>query len=338
MLIKENFPLKQFNTFGIDVKAKYFVELKNDDEIVSFISKGFWRDKKFLILNGGSNILFTKDFDGVVMKIITRGIELKDETEESTLVKAKAGENWHQFVCWCISANLGGLENLSLIPGNVGAAPIQNIGAYGVEQKDVFESLEALEMNSCKIITFNRKECKFGYRSSIFKKELKNKYIILSVTYRLSKKPVFNTGYGDIQRELAGAGDKELTLKKISDAICRIRSSKLPDPVKIGSAGSFFKNPAISREKYIDLLKKYPGLPGYPGEKGGYKIPAGWMIDHLGWKGFRHGDAGVCATQALVLVNYGHADGSEILKLAQKIQESVETEFGIILEPEVNIY
>jgi len=337
MIKKENFSLKNYNTFGIDARARYFIEADNDSEISKFIEEGFWRDKPLLILNGGSNILFTKDFDGVALKIATRGIELIGEDDESVLVRAKAGENWHNFVCWCIDRNYGGLENLSLIPGNVGAAPIQNIGAYGVEQKDVFDSLEALELESGKIRLFSRNDCKFGYRTSVFKEEFKNQYIILAATYRLSKKHVFNISYGDIRRELGDEDAKGITIKKISDAICRIRTAKLPDPEKIGNAGSFFKNPAVSNEKYIELTAKYPGLPGYPTEAGDYKIAAGWMIDYLGWKGFRHGDAGVCATQALVLVNYGNAEGSEILKLSQEIRESVKLEFGIDLEPEVNI-
>lgn len=337
MHIKENFPLKSLNTFGIDANARFFVELKSDEEIIEFVGDGFWRNKHYLILNGGSNVLFTKDFDGIVIKIATQGIEILGENTEIVMVKAKAGENWHNLICWCVDRNFGGLENLSLIPGNVGAAPIQNIGAYGVEQKDAFASLEAVELETGRIRTFNLEDCRFGYRSSVFKQELKNRFIIMSVTYQLMKRPVFNTSYGDIQRELANSGSGELTIKKISDAICRIRTSKLPDPEKIGNAGSFFKNPTVSKEKYNDLLIKYPGLPGFPGESGNVKIPAGWMIDHLGWKGFRHGDAGVCHTQALVLVNYGHAEGSEILKLSQEIQESVFSVFGIHLEPEVNI-
>ncbi len=336
MILKEFFSLKNLNTFGIDANARYFIEADEDDEIAKFVGEGLWRDKQLLILNGGSNILFTKDFDGVVLKIATQGIELLGEDGDSVLVKAKAGHNWHNFVLWCIDQSFGGLENLSLIPGNVGAAPIQNIGAYGVEQQDAFESLEAIEIETGNIRSFSREDCKFGYRSSVFKLGLKNQYIILSVTYRLSKKHVFNLSYGDIRREL-GNDDREVTLKKISDAVCRIRNSKLPDPEKIGNAGSFFKNPTISKQKYLELKSTFPELTGYPTEMGDVKIAAGWMIDHLGWKGFRHGDAGVCVTQALVLVNYGHAEGSEILKLSQQIQESVKLEFGIDLEPEVNI-
>lgn len=336
MILKEFFSLKHLNTFGIDASARYFIEVGSDPEIAKFVGEGLWRDKQLLILNGGSNILFTKDFSGVVLKIATQGIELLGEDGDSVLVKAKAGHNWHNFVLWCIDRNYCGLENLSLIPGNVGAAPIQNIGAYGVEQQDAFESLEAIQIETGQIRIFNRKDCKFGYRSSVFKLGLKNQYIILSVTYRLSKKHVFNLSYGDIRREL-GNDDREITLKKISDAVCRIRNSKLPDPGKIGNAGSFFKNPTISKQKYLELKSTFPELTGYPTEMGDVKIAAGWMIDHLGWKGFRHGDAGVCLTQALVLVNYGHAEGSEILKLSQQIQESVKLEFGIDLEPEVNI-
>lgn len=338
MQIIENHPLKNLNTFGIDVKARYFTEMTSDEEITRLIASGFLTDKNYLILNGGSNILFTRDFDGVVIKIGTKGIQLITENETMALVRASAGENWHNFVLWCIGQNFGGLENLSLIPGNVGAAPIQNIGAYGVEQKDVFESLEAVEAETGRIRHFTRDECRFGYRNSVFKQQLKNRYIILSVTYKLTKEHFFNTGYGDIQRELSEMKDMPLTIKMISDAVCRIRNAKLPDPEKIGNAGSFFKNPTINAADFQSLQEKYPAIPGYPDGKEKYKIPAGWMIDHLGWKGFRHGDAGVCHTQALVLVNYGHAAGQEILEIARAIMESVKQNFGIVLEPEVNIY
>lgn len=338
MQIKENHPLKAFNTFGIDVKARYFAQVETDHELMGFVKDGFWRNKELLIINGGSNILFTKDFDGIVVKISTQGVAFNDENDGTVLAKAQAGENWHNFVSSCIGQNLAGLENLSMIPGNTGAAPIQNIGAYGVEQKDTFESLEALELDTCKVKTLTKSDCKFGYRNSVFKQELKNRFIILSVTYRLSRKPVFRLGYGDLQKELSGISAGSLTIRQVSDAVCRIRRNKLPDPEKVGNAGSFFKNPTITRDKYDQLQQKYPGLPGYASEGGEFKIAAGWMIDYLGWKGFRHGDAGVCATQALVLVNYGNANGAEILELAIKIQDSVRREFGIPLEPEVNIY
>jgi UDP-N-acetylmuramate dehydrogenase len=337
MEVKENYSLKQLNTFGIDVNARYFVELKDDQDVIRFVREKFWKGKKYLILDGGSNVLFTGDFEGVVMKLSTKGIRVISQTDDIVEVNAKAGENWHDFVSWCISKNYGGLENLSLIPGNVGAAPIQNIGAYGVEQKDVFDELVAIEIATGKIRTFSKDECRFGYRNSVFKQELKNKYIILSVTYRLLKNPKFNISYGDLNRMFAGKRSEELTLKEIGDAVCHIRSTKLPDPEQIGNAGSFFKNPTISKDEYYDLLKKHPGLPGYPADQGQYKIAAGWMIDQLGWKGFRRGDAGVCETQALVLVNYGNAKGDEILELANEIKASVKLAFGLTLESEVNV-
>jgi UDP-N-acetylmuramate dehydrogenase len=337
MEVSENYPLKSLNTFGIDVKARYFVELKADQDVIRFVRERFWSGKRYLILDGGSNVLFTGDFDGVVMKLSTKGIRVISQTDEIVEVNAKAGENWHDFVCWCISKNYGGLENLSLIPGNVGAAPVQNIGAYGVEQKDVFGELEAIEIEIGKIRTFSKDECRFDYRNSVFKQELKNKFIILSVTYRLLKNPKFNISYGDLNRIFADKRPEELSLKAIGDAVCHIRNTKLPDPVKTGNAGSFFKNPTVSKDQYYVLLKKHPGLPGYPTEQGQYKIAAGWMIDRLGWKGFRRGDAGVCETQALVLVNHGNATGAEILELANEIKASVKLAFGLTLEPEVNV-
>ncbi len=296
-----------------------------------------WDDQQLLILDGGSNILFTKDFDGYVIKLSSRGIVKTEENSTHAFIRANAGENWHEFVSWCINNEYGGLENLSLIPGNVGAAPIQNIGAYGVEQKDVFESLEAVSLETGEKAVFNKDDCRFGYRDSIFKRELKDKFIILAVTYRLLKTPEFNLSYGDLKRIFEGKSAKEITLKQVSDVVCNIRNSKLPDPATIGNAGSFFKNPVVSKKQYFDLMKKYPGLPGYPTNSDDYKIAAGWMIDQLGWKGYRKGDAGVCETQALVLVNYGNARGEEILQLASMIQQSVKEAYNISLEPEVNI-
>lgn len=337
MNIKENFSLKNFNTFGIDVKARFFVELKNTEEIIHFVRNKMWDGQRLLILDGGSNILFTRDFDGYVIKLASRGIVKTDDSDPHAFIRVQAGENWHQFVTWCINNEYGGLENLSLIPGNAGAAPIQNIGAYGVEQQDVFESLEAISIETGEMAVFSKDDCRFGYRDSIFKGELKNKYIILSVTYRLLKKPEFNLSYGDLKRIFDGKPTEKITLRQVSDAVCSIRNAKLPDPAVIGNAGSFFKNPVVSKKEYFDLLKKYPGLPGYPTNNDDFKIAAGWMIDRLGWKGYRKGDAGVCETQALVLVNWGAARGDEILDVASMIQQSVKTKFNISLEPEVNI-
>ena len=337
MEIKENYSLKNHNTFGIDVRAKYFIELSSNEQIVDLINEGTLENKKVLILSGGSNILFTRNFDGIVLKISTRGIRKINENTKHVFVRVNAGENWHDFVSFCIENNYGCLENLSLIPGRVGAAPIQNIGAYGVEQKDFFSELEAVDIKTGKLRTFSKDECRFGYRNSIFKKELKNRYIILSVVYKLLKNPEFNIGYGDISSELKNTGIKELSLKAISEAVCRIRLKKLPSPDEYGNAGSFFKNPIISKIKYLELKEKYHGIVAYPVDKNNFKLAAGWLIDKLGWKGKRIGDAGVCKTQALVLLNYGNASGDEILSFAKKIQQSVFTAFGVELEMEVNV-
>lgn len=337
MKIEENISLKPFNTFGIEAKARYFVEVKTDAEILDLIKNDIFKYGKIQILNGGSNTLFTSDFDGLVVKMATRGISLIDENDEHAFLKANAGVNWHEFVIFCIENNYGGLENLSLIPGNVGAAPIQNIGAYGVEQKDCFFALDAIELSTGQIRAFTHQDCRFDYRNSIFKQEFKDKLIILSVTYRLNKNPEFNTTYGAITAEIERMGVKNLSLKAIGDAVCSIRRSKLPDPEKIGNAGSFFKNPLVTKEKHFNLIKDFPGLVAFPANEGNYKLAAGWLIENLGWKGFRRGDAGVCETQALVLVNYGQAKGSEIIDLANEIKTSVKNRFGVDLEMEVNI-
>lgn len=337
MIIEENISLKPFNTFGIEARARYFVGLKTDDEIRNLINDNIFRYGKIQILNGGSNTLFTDNFDGLVVKLATQGITKVDEDENHVYLQAKAGVNWHAFVSFCIENNYEGLENLSLIPGNVGAAPIQNIGAYGVEQKDCFFSLEAIELSTGQIRIFNHHDCKFDYRNSIFKQQFKDKYLILSVIYRLNKNPEFNITYGAIKSELAKMGINEITIKTISQAVCNIRSSKLPDPEKIGNAGSFFKNPLVTNEKYLQLTQNFPGIVGFPSNDGNYKLAAGWLIENLGWKGFRRGDAGVCETQALVLVNYSKAKGFEIVSLATEIMDSVKSRFGIELEMEVNI-
>jgi len=337
MKIAENYSLKKLNTFGIEVKARYFAEIREDEELIHLLDNPVWQTRKMLILAGGSNILFTGNFDGLVIKVSTKGIAIAEETAAHVLVNAQAGENWNALVNWCVGRNLGGLENLSLIPGNVGAAPVQNIGAYGVEQKDSFECLQALEIATGKKVKFNKADCDFGYRSSIFKKELKNKFVILNVTYRLDKNPVVQINYGELKKEIQSRNIKEPGIKEVADAVCRIRNSKLPDPEKTGNAGSFFKNPLVTEEKFLELRNLYPDIPGYPSENGLIKVAAGWMIDRLGWKGFRQGDAGVCETQALVLVNYGNASGYEILGIANDIKKSVKESFDVELEPEVNI-
>ena len=337
MKTKQNFSLKLLNTFGIDVKAKYFVELNSDEEILSFLSSRFLKNKQFLILGGGSNILFTNDFDGVVVKINSKGINIIKENEDFIYVDAKAGEVWQDFVDYCLENNYAGLENLSLIPGSVGAAPIQNIGAYGVELKDVFYQLTAINIQTGEIKKFNKEDCNFGYRSSIFKNKLKNKYIIKSVVFKLSKKPVFNTKYGAIEDELKNMGIGKLNIQVISEAVSRIRKRKLPDIEEIGCAGSFFKNPVVSAEEFKNLKKDFIDIIAFQQPDETYKISAGWLIEQCGWKSKKIGNAGVYKNQALVLVNYGNSTGKEILELSCKIENSVFEKFNIRLNKEVNI-
>ena len=290
-----------------------------------------------MILGGGSNVLFTKDFDGLVLKNGIKGMNVVKEDADHVYVEAGAGENWHGFVMHCIEQGLAGLENLSLIPGNVGASPMQNIGAYGVEIKDAFYELEALHMKDLASVRFNNGACEFGYRESVFKHQYKDQFTILSVIYRLNKQPHFNTSYGAIGQELERMGVKELSIRSISDAVIHIRSSKLPNPAEIGNAGSFFKNPEVTLEKYESLKAAFSEIVAYPLPHNRYKLAAGWLIEQYGWKGYRNGDAGVHAKQALVLVNYGHAKGEEIVELSWKVVESVKEKFGVTLEREVNI-
>lgn len=332
--ISENISLRPYNTFGIDARAKYFAAFKDLDELVAFSASDL--ELPTFILGGGSNILFTKDFDGLVLKNEISGIEKISEDDEYVYVKAGAGENWHRFVLYCIDRNWSGLENLSLIPGNVGASPMQNIGAYGVELKDFFYSLEAFHLEEKKIFSFSRNDCEFGYRNSVFKERYKDQFIITSVTFQLRKTPVFNTSYGAIREELEKMGVKELSIQAISQAVINIRSSKLPDPKEIGNAGSFFKNPEVSLDKCQELQSEFPAIIAYPsGSK--MKLAAGWLIEQCGWKGQRRGDAGCHEKQALVLVNYGNAKGQEILDLSDEILQSVNKKFGLILEREVNV-
>ena len=335
MQILENFSLKPYNTFKIDVTSKVFNTFSSVDELEELIL--MYSQYPIFILGGGSNILFTKDYEGAILKNEVKGVEVKHEDADHVYVKAGAGENWHQFVMHCIAHNWAGVENLSLIPGNVGASPIQNIGAYGVELDDVFWSLEAFHLKERRLYTFTATDCEFGYRDSIFKRRNKNEFAILSVTFQLKKKPVFHTSYGAITEELEKAGVKELSIKAISDAVIKIRSSKLPDPKEIPNAGSFFKNPEVTNEKYEELKKSFPNIIAYSLAKGTVKLAAGWMIEQCGWKGYRKGDAGCHAKQALVLVNYGNARGKEIYDLSEEILQSVNRKFGVLLEREVNI-
>ncbi|HET6243013.1 MAG: UDP-N-acetylmuramate dehydrogenase [Bacteroidetes bacterium] len=337
MQITENFPLKNYNSFGISAQAKYFVAIHTPEEIQELIHENTIIGLERLILGGGSNLLFTRNFDGIIIKNNIKGIELLKSDTDFYYLKAGAGEIWHEFVLHCIKNNYAGVENLSLIPGNVGASPMQNIGAYGVEIKDVFESLEAIEITTGEIHSFNNSDCNFGYRESVFKNICKDKYIITSVTYKLRKIPEFNTSYGAIDQELEAMGVKELSVSAISKAVCNIRSSKLPDPRLIGNAGSFFKNPVVGKSHYDYLKTVFPGIPAYAQQNETFKLAAGWLIEQCGWKGFRKNDAGVHAKQALVLVNYGNASGNEIYEISEEILKSVYLKFEVNLEREVNI-
>ncbi|MDP4263303.1 MAG: UDP-N-acetylmuramate dehydrogenase [Bacteroidota bacterium] len=341
MQIQENISLKPFNTFGIDVRARFFASFSNVEELSELITRH--SSLSTLVLGGGSNILLTKDVGGLVMKNEIKGITEVHEDEEHVYVKAGAGENWHEFVQYCISRNWAGIENLSLIPGNVGASPMQNIGAYGVELAGVFSNLEAFHLKDKEIITFSLNDCGFGYRDSVFKNKYKDQFAILHVTFRLRKKPIFHTSYGAIREELEKMGIKELSIEAISQAVIRIRTSKLPDPKVIGNAGSFFKNPEISNSRFESLKEKFPAIVAYPLVNGNFKLAAGWLIEQcapqgfLTWKGYRKRDAGVHPNQALVLVNYGNASGNEIVELSEKIKQTVIEKFGVELEREVNI-
>ncbi|WP_190811603.1 UDP-N-acetylmuramate dehydrogenase [Flagellimonas sp. S3867] len=336
MNIQENISLKNHNTFGIEAKAKAFVEINGLAQLQKVLELKAYPNK--FILSGGSNILLAKDVDALVMHINLKGISVVEENEDEVVLKVMAGENWHDLVLWTLEKGYGGLENLSLIPGNVGTAPIQNIGAYGVELKDVFESCAAMEIAAGELIAFDNDACKFGYRDSIFKNEAKGKYIITSVSLKLTKKNhTLNTGYGAIEDELKKNEIVYPTIRDISNAVIAIRQSKLPDPKEIGNSGSFFKNPIISKKTYQKLKKEKPDLPSYKVDEDHYKIPAGWLIEQCGFKGKRFGDAGVHEKQALVLVNHGNASGEELLKLAEQIQNTVSQRFKIQISPEVNV-
>ena len=337
MNIQHNISLKLYNTFGIDMPAKTFASFATVEELTELLSARGEKEP-LMVLGGGSNILLTQPFNGWVLQNCIPGISVERENEEFVWIRAGAGENWHSFVLHCIAQQWAGVENLSLIPGCTGASPMQNIGAYGVEIKDIFDSLEAWSLEDQTLVTFSKSDCQFGYRESVFKRKLKNKFIITSVMFTLRKKPVFHTSYGAIQQELEAMGITELSIKAISDAVIRIRQSKLPDPAITGNAGSFFKNPEIELLHYLELKHTYPDLPGYPTKNDTTKVPAGWLIEKAGWKGHREGDAGVHPKQALVLVNYGKATGAEIYSLSEKIVQSVKAKFGIELEREVNIY
>lgn len=336
MHIKNNIALKPFNTFGIDVIAKHFVSVCSIEELKHVLLLKNYPNK--LILGGGSNMLLTKNQDALIIHINIKGIEIVFENDNFVTVKANAGENWHEFVLWCLDHNFGGIENMSLIPGNVGTAPIQNIGAYGVELKDVFLSCEALSIETNKIETFDNDTCNFGYRNSIFKQDIKGKYIITSVCFKLTKQNhKLLTKYGAITSQLKVMKVSTPTIQDISNAVIAIRKSKLPNPKEIGNSGSFFKNPIISKSSFEKLLENFKDVPSYPVSENEIKIPAGWLIETAGFKGKRFGNYGVHKNQALVLVNYGDAKGLDILKLSKLIQKTVKRLFNITIEAEVNI-
>jgi UDP-N-acetylmuramate dehydrogenase len=333
-MIQINKNLKEYNTFGISVKAEMFAVFSSIEELKQILS--FRNNKKLLILGGGSNLLLTKDFDGLVIKNEIKRFEVIEETASEVIVESGAGENWHEFVLNCIDKGFGGIENLSLIPGSVGASPMQNIGAYGVEIKDVFESLSAYHIASGEIHYFDKTKCEFGYRESIFKNKVKGKYIILTVTFRLTKNPTINSSYGAINEQLKVMGIQAPTIKELSAAVIAIRQSKLPDPKIIGNAGSFFKNPTVEIALLEQIQKNYPDIPNYPALNG-RKLAAGWLIEKAGWKGRTFDNYGVHKLQALVLVNYGNCTGQEIFDLSSQIIQDVFEKFGVLLEREVNI-
>ena len=333
MNIQTNYSLKNWNTFGIEENAAAFVSVDTIDNLKSALQNPDYNE--YFILGGGSNLLLTQPLPGLCIHVNLKGVTVLEENNEEVIVEAQAGENWHAFVCWTLDKGYGGLENLSLIPGNVGTAPIQNIGAYGVELKDVFVSCTALNRNNLTVQDFDLAQADFGYRSSYFKTHGKDQYIICAVRFRLTKcNHRLATSYGAISSAL---GDITPSPQNIAKAVIAIRQSKLPDPTQLGNSGSFFKNPVLSKDDFDQLQENYPELPHYPQVNGTVKVPAGWLIDTLGFKGKRRGDAGVHEHQALVLVNHGNARGNEILALAQEIQAAVKTTFGIALEAEVNI-
>jgi UDP-N-acetylmuramate dehydrogenase len=336
MKIELNFPLKKYNTFGIEAKAKQFVAVHNLAELKSVLEHHI-DDKKF-ILGGGSNMLLTQDIDALVIHIDLKGKKIIKEDDDFVWVESQAGEVWHEFVLWTIDQNFGGLENMSLIPGNVGTTPVQNIGAYGTEIKDTFISCDAMNLLTQEMKTFTKDECNFGYRESIFKHEAKDKFVITSVIFKLTKRNhKINTSYGDITKELEKQNVAIPTLKDVSNAVIAIRQSKLPDPKELGNSGSFFKNPIISKELFEKVQQKFPDIKHFEVSPTEVKVPAGWLIEHAGLKGYRKDDAGVHKNQALVLVNYGNASGQDILALSRYVQKTVFDKYGIAIEAEVNV-
>lgn len=338
MIIHENISLKPYNTFGIDTTCSFFIEIHTAEDLHQFLGDEIVKKYPILILGGGSNILFTKPFKGIVLKNCIEEIKILNEKDDYIDINVGAGVNWHEFVLYCIENNYCGIENLSLIPGNVGASPMQNIGAYGVEVKDVITHVNCICIKTNTAKTFTNDECNFGYRTSIFKTKEKGKYIITSVTFRLYKTSKLNISYGAIKQELSKLNIKRPTIKDVSTAIINIRKSKLPDPNKIGNGGSFFKNPIVSENQLNHILNLNKEAPYYPQQNNTYKLAAGWLIEQAGWKGKTFNNHGVHKNQALVLVNYGGATGSQIYNLSEQIIASVKSKFGVILEREINVY
>ena len=337
MLIHQDYSLKRLHTFGIDVKAKLFAEIFSDEDLFEIVSdKKLMAEPKF-ILGGGSNILFTKNFDGLVIKVSLPGIKKVGENEKSVLIEAGAGEVWDKLVTFCVSNNFGGIENLTLIPGSVGAAPIQNIGAYGQELSDTIKSLKGIFIEDGTVKSFSKSDCNFSYRNSIFKKDLKNKFIITSLRLKLSKNPIINLTYKQVEDEIQNLKINNPTITDLSKLVAKIRKSKLPHPDEIGNAGSFFKNPIVHTQKYLELVESHPGIISYDVDKNFKKIAAGWLIENCGWKGRRVGNVGTHQKHALIIVNYGDATGDEVLDFSIRIIQAVELKFGIRLENEVNI-
>jgi len=336
--IKENISLRKYNTFGIDVQAKYFASFNSIEKLQEILLLPNFQHESKLILGGGSNMLFTKNVNSLVLKNEISEIEVVEEDDQYVFLKAGAGIAWHELVKYCVHHKYAGVENLALIPGSVGASPMQNIGAYGVEVKDVFHSLEAIHISDNEKVLFTKSDCEFGYRESVFKHALRNQFVITSVTYRLLKKPKYNISYGAIGKELEAMGVQELSISSIAQAVINIRNSKLPNPELIGNAGSFFKNPELPKTQFDVLKMEFPDIVGYMNETDKVKVAAGWLIEQCGWKGYRKGDAGCHDKQALVLVNFGHATGTEIYNLSEEIISTVTAKFGILLEREVNIF
>ena len=337
MQVQSDVSLKAFNTFGVEVKARFFAQAHDDNDVGEALAYCAEHHLPLMVMGGGSNLLLTGDVDALVLHMASRGIQVVEDTGEQVIVEAQAGEPWHPFVLSCLEMGLYGLENLSLIPGTVGAAPMQNIGAYGVEIKDVFHSLTALDRETGQMREFSLQDCAFGYRDSVFKRQ-PTRWLILRVRFVLHRDARLHLEYGPVRQRLAEQGIAEPTPRDVSTAICAIRSEKLPDPAVLGNAGSFFKNPLVSAELARQLRQEYPALVGYPQADGQVKLAAGWLIEQAGWKGFRDGDAGVHRLQSLVLVNYGQASGLQLLALAQRIQADIASRFGVELEMEPNLY